>query len=832
MSKIFDESTGPLKGSYAVYFSGVHVPALRVTVNNTVWEMPQASIELPSSYLMHRFGHDDRVQVAVFYKDLFYSDTDSTEGAYRLLFDGEITSYSRTQSAGSAAVQFSAVSHLQVFAELFVTFITNVADLAGSYVGTGSELGILQDRATFPTLFFSKGLDAQTEVINRPYDFIRNMLSSLVNNGSVQTDGNPLFVRSIPVQKFFNRHRKLVKLAKRFASCPIVETRLQESGNAQMFPVVHAVGDASVIKALQNRAQGFSNKSSLWQLLYTTFQIMFYDILFLNAAPYILSDHAGNILGKVSHETPRVTDDHLLREVTDSEPGKVFQLSGKSVKLHMDAAYRSASTTDASVMSGSSSGSANPIWDGLEYSLAYPQLGQYITKPQMLFAIPPRCNIFFPSMVKAMSYNENYATQPTRLYIGDIEWLLTGGPSSSAQLDVADNAMRTAYPEEVNLRLKALMAGQAKGSVYDQLVWPHEYFHGVIMSREDGPMWLRFMANDPAIIKAYSESADEEERSDEPSAADQPDDGKFTAGTYNDRVTRLYSAYAKYRFYQEKYSRRRGSISLAFNPYVVAGLPCMYIDKANQNEHMLAYVTSVSWNLSVGNMSTEVSYTYGRSVYENEELLRKKFLSIDPDLKTGYASLVQPDDPVYTLVAPTQQYAGANELYRKLLYQNGLGDTDTDNYTGAYQALLEREVFGADNIELATDGSSVPTGKYQLVLRPELTELNDNFVSAMRFVSRPVCTIDEYIHFINGVEEDEKVSFDPDEPGKYMYLRHYTYFDPTTLLELAEVAEDTEGKMTFDLCTQLADSVDTRAPYEEVLDALHRQVYEQQAPNA
>jgi len=826
MPTLFDNPDSPQEAQFAVYFSGVHVPATSVTISNAAWEMPQASIQVPSSFLLHRFGHDDRVQVAIFYKDNFYTATSDKDPTFRLIFDGEITSYSRSWSAQGANVQFSAVSHVQIFSEMFINFITNVNELAGSHLDTGSGSGVLMHGSQFPTLFFKKGLDTRSPLIQRPYDFIRNMLSVFTNNGAEGSDGSPAFVRSVPVQKFFDKHRKLVKMAKRFVACPVVEDRLSETGTSFMFPIIEAVGSDSILRALMNRTMMFSNRSSLWQSLYMTFQIMFYDILFLNAPPFVLSDHTGTILGKGDVSMDRVSDDHLLRHAAAGETGQTVKIGGNEVTLYMDQAYVDKAT------SSSSTSSAVPTWDGSNHALSFPQLGQYITKPQNQFGIPPKCNTIFPSMVKSMVYNENFATQPTRLHVGDIEWIPMAGVGATTQMDVAGNALRTGYPEEINLRMQALKTGHHKQSVYDVLLWPDEYFHGVIMSEEQGPSWLRFLANDLNVVNE-SINPEDSDRDDTPSAPDQPDDGKFNSdGSYNDRVTRLYSAYAKYRFYQEKYSRRQGSINMSFNPYVVPGLPMLYVDTSHTQEHLLAYVTNVSWNMSVGNMSTSVSYSFGRSVYENEVLLRDKFLFIDESLGSGYASLTQPDDPVHTLVPALNQYAGANEMYRRMFYQGGQGDDDTDNYTGAYQSFMERDVIGGDNVPLTTDGTTVPTSKFQLSLRPEYQLYSDSYEDAMRFVARPICTIDEYIHFINGVSEEEKVELGEVGEGRYMYLRHYIPLDPNAILDGAEEAMHTTGKVKIDICTDVGELAEVRADYEEILDKLHDQIYEQQHPNA
>lgn len=822
MTSYINNPDKPLRGSYAVYFAGTHVPAENVTINNSGWSMPQANIVVPASDLMLRFGHDDRVQVAIFYLDHFFEAEE--ESKYRLIFDGEITSWSLSRSSASSNIAFTAVSHLQIFAELFIDFITSLQDHARGSIDMGDGASFKQYYATFPGMFFKKGLTPDGDFIKRPYEFVRNMLQALATEGVASGAGSSrAYLRSTPAIKFFDKHRKFIKMAKRFCACPVVEDRLATENNFA-FPLIEAVGNQSVIRALVQQSMGFNSKTSAWQLLYTVFNLMFYDILFLNAAPYILSDLNGNILTRGSTDYPRTTDDHMFLLLDDDAdvPYPLKDDDGNEIKIVIDEAYQVEQQPF-------------PVLPGAIDGYSFPQLGQFVTKPLTSFAIPPLCNVVFPSMVTNWSYNENYATQPTRMELIDDEWLSTMGVGADGLNIVADDLLRTGYPFEIDRRFKAA-AGRFKNNVstHDVLLWPDEYFRGVVMNREVAPGWLRYLANNDDLRNAHQNEVENgvagrpSNLEDLSTAAQElytrPDGSEITT------VERLFMIYAKYKFFLEKYSRRSGQISMQFNPYIVPGMPLLLLDHTGTRAHMMGLVSAVSWSMGPGGFSTNVSFSMGRMCDENESLLRKDWLKEDPELGTALPYLVGPDDPVYTVAENFQTYEGADLVYGSLFFPG----VEKETYAAPYQFFLDREV-GVDQSEaIALDGSSVPTNQWPLKIKEEFKDIASSYTEAMKYIARPVISIDEYIHFIDGIDLDEEaVYLEEVGPPRLRYIKHYAALDATAINENAEDSTETSG-VELTRCSvesEVITNANVSRDHEGILDALNDQLYERDYPS-
>lgn len=124
-------------------------------------------------------------------------------------------------------------------------------------------------------------------------------------------------------------------------------------------------------------------------------------------------------------------------------------------------------------------------------------LGAYLPKPNMYFSVPPSCNVIFPSMIDQLSMQENYATQPTRTYLGDpTPASLLGANRNNSKLSYMVNT-KAAYPPEVDSAL--FDAGKVRTNNKDVAVFPVEYFKGPITNRRHTPTWFSFLY--PQITK-------------------------------------------------------------------------------------------------------------------------------------------------------------------------------------------------------------------------------------------------------------------------------------------------------------------------------------------
>lgn len=92
-----------------------------------------------------------------------------------------------------------------------------------------------------------------------------------------------------------------------------------------------------------------------------------------------------------------------------------------------------------------------------------------------------------------------------------------------------------------------------------------------------------------------------------------------------DTARDLFRLYAEYEYFRERYSRRQGALTLAFNPYPVAGFPCMTFDRRSSAIDTLGYIMSVRQNMSPASWSTEVAFSHGRTLQEMFSLMQRTY---------------------------------------------------------------------------------------------------------------------------------------------------------------------------------------------------------------
>lgn len=130
---------------------------------------------------------------------------------------------------------------------------------------------------------------------------------------------------------------------------------------------------------------------------------------------------------------------------------------------------------------------------GVPDGIAPTFLASYFVKPQFFFGLPPSCNVFFPGQTNSYQYNENYATQPTRMYFNEEAILSTLARDASDGLQaLATDALSTAYPEECNDAIRAVRE-QLGLNGKNLLVYPEEFFKGPVIDRRSMPRWFLYV---------------------------------------------------------------------------------------------------------------------------------------------------------------------------------------------------------------------------------------------------------------------------------------------------------------------------------------------------
>lgn len=171
-----------LLGNYIVYLNGVEVPTRDVTVNGGIWTMPTATISMAPHRCISRLGAEDRIQVAIFYLDQYY---EQGRNVFKLLFEGEIVSWSYTKTEQTRLIQFEAISHISIFTQIFMYLI---GSSSSKNFGSGARFensnpAVIKVSTFYPTAFFYNGLVGH-KLVNRPFDFIENIMGAILGTAS------------------------------------------------------------------------------------------------------------------------------------------------------------------------------------------------------------------------------------------------------------------------------------------------------------------------------------------------------------------------------------------------------------------------------------------------------------------------------------------------------------------------------------------------------------------------------------------------------------------------------------------------------------------------
>lgn len=593
-------SNVPHAGGVIAYFNGIEVPCKSVSQRYGVWQIPEMQVELVADPVLQRLGAEDRVQVAAFYLDDTAPDP-SVSPRFRLFGEGEITGWGYRNTASGRSIVFTCVNQFAIFTQLFVQFMTSLDDMIAHATFAGKntlEFASATSQIVYPFSLFKKGLILPTGTsgpdITNPFELLLNVLKGMVGANV------PAEQQSVPAANFFSRWARLTNFVNRFAATPVFD---EGAGDKNVFPVLKALQTTSAIDVLtKNLIPQIQNAGSIYDMLQLVYQTVFMEIAMIPTMPLVSVDLKTNLVQPTSFDSHKVS-----AGVPEAPP---------------------AATTPS-------------------------RIPNYFAKPQCLFGIPPSCNVIFPSQVNVYAYDENYATQPTRLYFNDevVPSVLKVGQSGLGQ--TIQNALTLAYPPEAdaaNLLRKANPRTNGKNF----LLFPEEFFKGPVMDRRKIPPWLYFLKQ--AELAAQTTDAIQDNTQGPPGQdafykklqADNPD---------------VYHAYAKYEFFRERYSRRTGSASISFNPYVVPGFPMAIFDQRATRVDVFAYLTTVQQQIvNKGSWSTQLSFTYGRTVQEMFDLMKAEFAAGAPSLGAA------PQEPIREVRDALQNFDEAESFYQALFY--------------------------------------------------------------------------------------------------------------------------------------------------------------------
>jgi len=598
-------SNRPHRAPVLCYIAGVEAPVTSCTVSFGIGKIPEAQITMFPDPSLQRLGVEDRVPVVCFYLDEFIEPDAPT---WRMLFEGEIVGWAFNNTAMGRSIVFSCVGDIAVYTQLFLFYMSTLSSLGlGTQAAVEQKNQINMATATYPYALFKRGLIADgrdKEYITRPFDFAYNIIRGLL------TDKIPAQFRGVPAINFFTRWARRQQFQNKWVALPYLDEQHNNEGVAGdqppgVFPIIRAVQSQTAVDAVERYTTASEAGSSIFDMLRNVLDTVFMELVMLPTASLVSTDLQGNITGP-----PYIT-------------------------------------TETGIYIPQSAGTADPQKPS--------RLANYFIKPQLLFGLPPACNVIFPSMVTQFSYNENYVTQPTRLYFQDDAVANLFGAQGREDLKTyLMTVIARAYPPEADYKFQESIKDQSRSaeSGKNLLLYPDEFFKGPVTARYPAPRWLMYLA-------MQYQGTGRNESSASANAINLFGEGSLTESD-------LYRMYAQYEYFKQKYAQRGGAVECAFHPYLVPGFPTMIFDSAETQVHVLGYLMNVTHAFSPNGVQTSVNFSYGRTIYEFFNDVANEIEHPTVTERKGYATAAAPPEPIKEIRDIVQHFDKAEKFYQQL----------------------------------------------------------------------------------------------------------------------------------------------------------------------
>lgn len=848
----------PHRAQLLCYIAGIECPITGASVQYGVWQIPEATVTLFPDPTLQRFGAEDRVPIVLFYLDEYIEPTKPT---WRMLFEGEVVGWSYTNSPLGRSLSLSCLMDIAVWTQLFVFYMTTLSGVVQGYMsGRQDASQINQSVAVYPYSLFKKGLisNEKDQFITRPFDLAYNAVRGLISKDVPQKQ------RCVPAVNFFSRWVRRNQFHNKWVALPFLDEQHDANGQKVanqppgVFPVLRAVQAQQAIEAMADQVTTDMSGASMYTLLKRILDTVYMELSMLPTPAAVGTYTNGSIVGPPTLMTPTATSLFL--------PESSFK-------------------------------------EGANTGLLDPQkpirLTNYFVKPQMFFGLPPVCNVVFPSMTPRISYQENYATQPTRLYFQD-DSLMSLLPTQT-KVDLKNyllTVLARAYPPEADYKYQEHLkqGSNASGTGKNLLIYPEEFFKGPVTARYPAPQWLMFVKKQlqGQGIPSGTPTGDASSKTVTPEGSSLTD---------ND----LYILYAKYEYFKQRFSQRNGAVELAFQPYLVPGFPMMIFDDFQDKMHLVGYLMNVAHQFSSRGVLTSANFSYARTIYEFFQDVKNEMENPEIESRKNLATAAAPLEPIPEIRDVVQHFHKADQFYQSLFYkrptapkksavfeyrnllsfvnsdgtledikiegtneetlakdreemqaaieviQKYLNDPirraaiaiaesrlDTVDLRKAIELGLEQSItkitptqaeLAASNLENKI--SSAPVLDHNLSLEKDITPKPgneayfDSYDAAMRYCSRPICTLEEYIFFINGVREGIHDDAVYDDGSTIKSARYYK-----RIRKLTGATTETTNKITLaqqglkgDPLAVGTDFPDMRAKWDELILAYRTRVY-------
>lgn len=623
---------------------------------------------------------------------VFYLDRhfDKTH-KFCLYFDGYVVERSYEKTEASAVIRLNCVAHTKVFADLYGQYMTDFnSQLVGTLTPDPAAIPFPHSGLTFPASLLYSGLNPtkNAKSIRRPYDILENVLRACGGIDEIQSLGAPLS------SSFFLRYMRRFNFFNRTLPSPLLETDETYMADG-IFPILTAIRAHQSIATMHQRLASIGEGISLWDTIQLLYNQMLYETLVIPSAP----------IAQVNLKPASLRGEVL-------GPPK----------------WNMSDTAKADVVSGKATGNPFSVSAKVYPDPTKPnRLINCVTKPQAIFGVPPHCNVIFPSMIRSHVYSDNEEMKPTRIYVGDMQTpQLFNFFGILAEL----SRIRTGYPAEVKDAMakwagSKTQQGNSFLSNKNFLIWPGEYFSGPRVIEEPLPEWFPYIDD----ILRYSDNTEiaEQARRD------------------------MSAVYAHYEFVRRRGTAGRGGVTLDFDPYIVPGFSTMILDDLDTGIVQHAYVVSVSDVLSERAMQTSITYAFAQTLDEFLTALYEA-RSGNNEVETAYPDLgAAPPIPIESVRRVFQELTNAEEYFRRLFKQN-VASSDVSR-TAAFdlRKAIELVLRGGTTASLLDNNNlTLPYERVQpTTAYADCFEYSD---AALKRVSRPICTLDDYINFHrNGV---------------------------------------------------------------------------------
>ena len=560
-------------------------------------------------------------------------------------------------------------------------------------------------------------LTFNTNYITRPYDFAYNVVIALIDQKNADKQ------RCVPAVNFFSRWVRRTQFHNRWVALPFLDEvhdasddksplkkmDVQPSG---IFPVLRAVQSQKAVECLQNTVANQNANAAIFTILKQVLDTVFMEICMLPTPAAVTTQTDGAITGdpKISEfriraldpservtrteEAARLSNEvdfaqkkiatyHSTYDLLSNYDASVPSLPLDPLQAVEDKEVRQA-LVDAGINVASDQLLTQEVIDQARNKVASDiqtqearltqaktgrtplqpiRLTNYFIKPQFLFGLPPVCNVIFPSMTPQIQYNENYITQPTRLYIQD-EALTALAPLATNDPTLRQTvltALARAYPPAADRKFQEHMQAKNYETGKNVLLFPEEFFKGPVTSRFSAPPWLMYFA-------AENQTGSKDKGIPNAKTV-KPDSGT----TLTD--TDVYKLYAQYEYFRQRFEQRNGAVICAFQPYVLPGFPCVIFDDFQSSLHLVGYLMNAAHTFTSRSVETSLNYSYARTIYEFFQDVYNEMWHPTDEKRKGLACAAAPPEPIPEIRDIIQHFGRAEQFYQALLYRRPTNPT-------------------------------------------------------------------------------------------------------------------------------------------------------------